>query len=63
MAPPHGAVGWSAVCGCGILLSHSLTFRPDVQEEMSFKDISFFTLVAILLSGSEPFVQFWKMTL
>ena len=24
---PHGAVGWSAVCGCGIYGSYSLTFN------------------------------------
>ena len=26
VALPHGAVGWSAVCDCGISSSHSLTF-------------------------------------
>ena len=26
MAPPHGDMGWSAVCVCGISLSYSLTF-------------------------------------
>ena len=26
MALPHGAVGWSAVCDCGISRSYSLTF-------------------------------------
>ena len=26
MAPPHGALGWSAVCGCDISWSYSLTF-------------------------------------
>ena len=26
VALPHGAVGWSAVCGCGISWSYSLTF-------------------------------------
>ena len=27
VAPPHGALGWSAVCECGISWSYSLTFR------------------------------------
>ena len=26
MALPHGAVGWSALCHCGISLSYSLVF-------------------------------------
>ena len=26
MALPHGTVGWSAVCDCGISRSYSLTF-------------------------------------
>ena len=26
VALPHGAVGWSAVCDCGIPSLHSLTF-------------------------------------
>ena len=26
VALPHGAVGWSAVCDCGIFCSYSLTF-------------------------------------
>ena len=26
VAVPHGAVGWSAVCDCGISWSYSLTF-------------------------------------
>ena len=26
VAFPHGAVGWSAVCDCGISCSYSLTF-------------------------------------
>ena len=26
VAPPHGAVGWYAVCDCGISLSCSLTY-------------------------------------
>ena len=26
VALPYGVVGWSAVCDCGISLSHSLTF-------------------------------------
>ena len=26
VALPHGAVGWSAVCDCGISLTYSLTF-------------------------------------
>ena len=30
-----------------------------VQEEMSFKDILFGALVALLFSGGEPFVQFY----
>ena len=25
MAPPHGAVGWSTVCNCGMSLSYVLT--------------------------------------
>ena len=27
MSLRHGAVGWSAVCDCGIFWSYSLTFR------------------------------------
>ena len=30
MTLPHDAVGWSAVCDCGISLSYSLTFRKGV---------------------------------
>ena len=26
MTLPHGAVGWSAVCDCGVFGSYSLTF-------------------------------------
>ena len=33
-------------------------FGPVVQQEMSFKDISY--LATPLFSGLEPFVQFWK---
>ena len=31
VALPHGAVGWSAVCDCGISWSYSLTFSPGIQ--------------------------------
>ena len=35
-----------------------IEFRP-VVPEMLFKDFLIFTLVAILFSRAEPFVQFW----
>ena len=30
VALPHGAVGWSAVCDCGISWSYSLTLLPRI---------------------------------
>ena len=29
---PHGAMGWSAVCDCGISLSYSLNFSCDFSQ-------------------------------
>ena len=52
----------------GIMRNISV-FRPVVQEEMPFKDIYYLSaLVALLLGGAEPFVQFmyralWEMFL
>ena len=36
MALPHSAVGWSALCDCGILWSYSLTFFLIIISELSF---------------------------
>ena len=56
MALPHGAVGWSAVCDCGISRSYSLIFcqpkksdhflgltNPDINRKIlgAFTSLSF----------------------
>ena len=45
MALPHGAVGWSVVCDCGISLSYSLafyyTFRKLIKKDTSFSSTPF----------------------
>ena len=30
---PHGAVGWPAVCDCGIFLAYSIAFLSFVQKK------------------------------
>ena len=33
MSLPHAAVGWSAVCDCGISWSYSLVFCPMIAQQ------------------------------
>ena len=33
---PHGAVGWSVVCDCGISLSYSLTFLVETDSSTGY---------------------------
>ena len=40
MALPHGAVGWYAVCDCGISWSYSLAFKPVVRIDLGNEFIS-----------------------
>ena len=70
MALPHGAVGWSAACDCGISLSYSPTFNPmkyvhiDTSMGLSivnFKGFSkfccfflFLKIVLILTNSTDP---------
>ena len=36
VALTHGAVGWSAVCDCGISCSYSLNFRENNAQQTTF---------------------------
>ena len=58
---PHGAVGWSVVCDCGISWSYSLTFGPLsslAAEEGCHVGVFFFLLKCVwgVLVGSDRHV-------
>ena len=47
---PHGAVGWSAVCDCGISGSYSLIFRQSYanRSALYIKIIKFNTMAVLI---------------